>query len=65
MEEGIAELRCLSEKFGGFCWVICDELLHLNEDVEELSWRKSVESTGDRVSAGQTLKEIYAWWKLE
>ncbi len=54
----------MTEKLGGFGGVVCGELFHLGEDVEELGWREGVEGAGDGVGAGEAWWEVYALWEL-
>jgi len=55
----------LVQELGGFDWVCSDKLLHLNEDIEELSWRQGIEGTRDGIGTACSLWEVDSGWKVE
>lgn len=63
LEDSIGQLWGLLQKFCGFCWVACCEGFHLGEDIEKLSGRKGIESSGDCIGAGEAGREVDASWK--
>ena len=63
LEDGVGELRRLTEELGCASGIVGDEILHLGEDVEELWGGKRVEGFGNGVGAREVWRQLGACWE--